>query len=167
MKNLFLKILKRTHGSAALEFIIIILPCLILMFLFLNILFIVGNLMLTQSNANRIVQQVAAHSCLPQAVENRAIEKNKYLGVENIKIIVYSGIKWQDRNGKIRAVGISNPIQNNQNAKVIAPNCAEKVTPGGYVFVRITYKQSFVLMPGIDSLNLSAQAASISSGFER
>lgn len=152
------KLIKNNNGSAAIEFIIVILPCLILMFLFLNVLLIIGNLMLSQSSANRTVQQIAALGCLPKDLEERVQDQNSYLGADQVEVRAYSS-KYPSTGGFLdNAPG---EIEN------LGDDCSNKASSLSYVVINISYKQDVVLIPGVDSFNMDSEAVSVYSGYSR
>jgi hypothetical protein len=151
---MFLKLKKRNSGSAAIEFIIVILPCLILMFLFLNVLLILGNLMLSQANANRAIQQIAASGCLPGDLKEQIQKQNTYLGIEEVKVQAYS-LNNATKDYPEKAV------------KTSLLDCTNRSPSLSYVIINISYKQDVVLIPGVNSLNLDSEAVSVYSGYSR
>jgi Flp pilus assembly protein TadG len=157
------KIIKDRQGSAAIEFIIVILPCLILMFLFLNVLLVVGNLMLSQSSANRTVQQVAALGCLPKNLKERVEDQNRYLGAKDVEVTALASTfpATTDSFSRINRPSKTKSVVSNSNA------CSNQAASLSYVVVNISYKQDIVLIPGIDSLKLDSEAISVYSGYGR
>lgn len=155
--------LKNENGSMAVEFIIIILPCIILMFMFLNVLMIVGNLMLAQSASDRTVQQVAALGCLPFDLKTNIENRNNYLGVNNVEVVAYKSNNTWSQASWSKAAALNNPIVCNSPTSFWAPRAFQEQ----YVYVQLKYTQDLVLIPGATSVNLDVGSLSVSSSLER
>lgn len=126
----------------ALEFILVIFPVMILMFVFFNLMFLLGNLMLTQSTMNKSVQQVAAVGCVPTGLKTR-LQSADFLAVSNVRVnFVTTGKTWDHGNN----IGANGVVQGGRQV----PDCsavtaANRLNSGDYIYAQMRYNQRLFL----------------------
>lgn len=135
------------RGSASLEFLIVFIPWLIVIFIFLNLVFLLGSLMNNQATLTRGVQQIAAAGCLPDGLTEQ-IEKNT-IGTRNLEINTRSFTDWSGSGAEFSASGEL------QGGKVIE-SCAadpQSVPGGNYVYLQLNYDQYLPMLDALTGFN--------------
>jgi hypothetical protein len=142
------------RGAASLELLIVLVPWMIVVFIFFNLLFLLSSLMINQSAVNRAAQQVAAVSCLPQGLEQSVVDSA--IGVNDVNDVKFVAVASAPLpNGR------ANPIWNRDayintdgraktgtgsDLRPCAPGNAELIS-SNYIYVQLQYKQTLPITP--------------------
>jgi hypothetical protein len=174
-----------SRGQVALETFIVFIPWMVITFMFFNLLFLLGSLMLNQATVNRGAEQVAAMGCLPDSLRAE-LESRAGLGMSDIQIEAVApnpdahdrAITDWDRTKYLDSDGT---IINNPAVSRMIPNCnstaetgiaPDTVPSGNFIFLQAHYKQALALLlpvklaGGSDSIDVHRSALTVSNALE-
>lgn len=174
-----------SQGQVALETFIVFIPWFVVTFMFFNLLFLLGSLMLNQATVNRGAQQVAAMGCLPDNLRTE-LESRAGLGMHDVKVEAIA--PNPDARGKAitdwnrsRYLDSNGDIVNNPSVSRMIPNCSQTaetgtapntVPSGNFIFLQAHYKQSLALLlpvalaGGSDEIDVHRSALTVSNALE-
>jgi hypothetical protein len=174
-----------SKGQVALETFIVFIPWLVITFMFFNLLFLLGSLMLNQATVNRGAEQVAAMGCLPDNLRAE-LESRAGLGMSDIQIeavapnpdshgqaiVDWDRTKYLDSDGTI----VNNPAVSrmipNCDATAETGNAPNTVPSGNFIFLQAHYSQALALLlpvalaGGSDSIDIHRSALTVSNALE-
>lgn len=174
-----------SQGQVALETFIVFIPWLVITFMFFNLLFLLGSLMLNQATVNRGAQEVAALGCLPDNLRSE-LESRAGLGMRDVQITAVApnpqangrAITDWDRS---RYLDKDGNVVNNPAVSRMIPNCLataetgkapNTVPSGNFIFVQARYRQVLALLlpvamvGGSDSIEVHRSALTVSNALE-
>lgn len=163
-KNIYKK--SKEKGAVSIEMLIVMLPCIFVMFLFFNLVMILGNSMLTQAVVNRAGQQVAALGCVPTGLTNKMRQDSRLFGITNQQITFVSAANWDGSRSKyIDANG--NPTTNTQTVPSCANASGARVRSRNFIYTQLRFTQKLAFAPGISSPTIDANSLTLSTTYER
>jgi hypothetical protein len=134
-------IIRDQRGAASLEFFVVFIPWLAIVFFFFNLLFLLGSLMNNQAALVRGAQQVAAVGCVPQGLKQQITEAA--LAADNPTITIRAFTDWSGLGDEFAADG---RIAEGQVVADCQTDPARRVPGGQYIYVQLEYKQFIPLL---------------------
>lgn len=151
--------LRSADGQVALETLLVLAPWLVITFMFFNLLFLLGSLMLNQATVNRGAQQIASLGCLPQSLHDE-LESRAALGMTDLEVEAIAPnlgndgrpiVNW-DRNRYIDEEGniaISPGVAKRIPTCTLSAATGRPTTTlpsGNFIFVQARYNQHLILL---------------------
>lgn len=149
---------KEETGAASLETLIVLIPWLAIIFVFLNLVFMIGSIMINQTVTNRGAQQIAATGCVPSSLK-ADLEEAVGIGVRNpsVRAIAPRTVNRKPTTQWNRNLYLNDDggLRSNVGGYAIeVPPCpvngelpsSQIIPSGNFIFVQISYQQ---LLPGL------------------
>jgi len=164
--------LRKQRGQVALETLVVIIPWLVMITIFLNGLFLLGSLMLSQATVDRGALEIGALSCLPDNVRAELQSQGSGLGMKNVQITAVtpspaylqthpaSAYDW-NHNQFIDGDG---DVIDNPTVAAPVPDCtpnaktgtaANTVTSGNFIYLQAKYNQQLLLLVPAEMFGVS------------
>lgn len=151
------RLLRRNHGQIALEMFAVCTAWVASIVLFGNMVFLLGNAMIFQTQLNRVAMQAAAQGCLSSQSIASITSTGAFLVPTNQILITARTPESEsvgqpfDRNDVADSSGepVAPTSLNDATCDGLGggPNARDVVPNGHYIWVHIEYKQHFFLMP--------------------
>lgn len=139
--------LRRKRGQVALEVLLVIIPFLMMIVFFFNVMLIMGSKMLTQSTVNRGAQQIASLGCMPDTPNLRSeLESKTGLGfvAGSLQFRAVEPDPPVARFDRDQFIGSDGMIRAGAPVRDI-PACSDRggsvVPSGDYIYVQASYRQ--------------------------
>lgn len=156
----------KEKGAVSIEMLIVMVPCIFVMFLFFNLVMILGNSMLSQAVVNRAGQQVAALGCVPEGLTAKMRQDSKLFGITNQQITFVSAANWDgNRNKYIDSNG--NPTTNMQTVPSCTDGTGARVRSRNFIYTQLRFTQKLAFAPGFGSPTIDANSLTLSTTYER
>ena len=144
---------RNEDGVASLEMLLVLILWLVVVFIFLNMIFMLGSLMLTQASVNRSAQQLAAVGCIPDDLQQNISDRGA-IGIKDVTVRAIAPrttlgrpITVWDRSRYLNADGslMSSP-SNAVNILTCATSGPTTIPSGNFIFVQLEYKQKLPML---------------------
>lgn len=141
--------LKEQRGSASLEFLIVFVPWIIVIFIFFNLLFLLGSLMINQATVTRAAQQVAAAGCLPEGLPE--LTEETAIGAEEPRFVVRSTPPGPEGQGwnRDQMFNDDGTLAQGDPAPQCQPGQRSAIPSGHYIYVQLQYRQYLPMVSAV------------------
>lgn len=165
---------KDNSGQVALETLLILVPWIMIVGMFFNLLFLLGSLMMNQATVNRAAYQIASLGCVPLSLQNE-VQGNQQFGMKNTQLIVRTtgtDNTWSHNNFIDSDNNITGNLQPVRVCRVDARTLRTEnsVKGGKYIYVRLRYNQKLLAVSffGLNKeLTVNRSALTVSQALRR